>query len=151
MKKKSLLFTFVFAVAMIFLISLAFSQTNSKTKAENQLTVRVKNSGTNTELKVNTQYGYKHGFIDEDGDGINDYAKDDDGDGIPNGQDPDYQRPMDGTGYKHMYGKNRNNRGMRFSSFSDQSFNNWGGGNGTGVCDGSGPKGKAHRKGRGGR
>lgn len=35
----------------------------------------------------------QHGphFIDEDGDGFNDNAPDTDGDGIPNGQDPDYQ------------------------------------------------------------
>ncbi|MEZ5069582.1 MAG: hypothetical protein R2751_01095 [Bacteroidales bacterium] len=30
------------------------------------------------------------GFIDEDGDGYNDNAMDSDGDGIPNGMDPDY-------------------------------------------------------------
>lgn len=37
-------------------------------------------------------------FIDEDGDGFNDLAPDADGDGIPNGLDPDYVRPEDGTG-----------------------------------------------------
>ena len=31
------------------------------------------------------------GFIDENGDGFNDNAQDSDGDGIPNGQDPDYE------------------------------------------------------------
>jgi len=30
------------------------------------------------------------GFVDENGDGYNDNAPDHDGDGIPNGQDPDY-------------------------------------------------------------
>jgi len=30
-------------------------------------------------------------FVDLDGDGFNDYAPDHDGDGIPNGLDPDYQ------------------------------------------------------------
>lgn len=48
-------------------------------------------------------------FIDEDGDGFNDLAPDADGDGIPNGLDPDYVKPADGTGnqYKwaHAYGK----------------------------------------------
>ena len=38
------------------------------------------------------------GFVDEDGDGFNDLAPDADGDGIPNGQDPDYVKPADGTG-----------------------------------------------------
>ncbi len=44
-------------------------------------------------------------FVDEDGDGFNDLAPDDDGDGIPNGLDPDYVRPMDGEGrlHKHMW------------------------------------------------
>jgi len=41
-------------------------------------------------------------FVDENGDGINDdasgYARDDDGDGIPNGQDDDYAPARDGTG-----------------------------------------------------
>ncbi|MBN1351658.1 hypothetical protein JXJ21_19745 [candidate division KSB1 bacterium] len=32
------------------------------------------------------------GFVDENGDGYNDNAPDHDGDGIPNGQDPDYVR-----------------------------------------------------------
>lgn len=43
------------------------------------------------------------GFIDLNGDGINDNAIDSDGDGIPNGQDPDYVRPQDGTGQKFMH------------------------------------------------
>jgi len=37
-------------------------------------------------------------FIDEDGDGFNDLAPDADGDGIPNGLDPDYVRPEDCEG-----------------------------------------------------
>ena len=41
-------------------------------------------------------------FIDEDGDGFNDLAPDHDGDGIPNGLDPDYVRPEDGTGNQHQ-------------------------------------------------
>ncbi|MBU0741893.1 hypothetical protein KKG45_14375 [bacterium] len=45
-------------------------------------------------------------FIDEDGDGYNDLAPDADGDGIPNGVDPDYVSPMDGTG--NRFGANRN-------------------------------------------
>jgi len=46
---------------------------------------------TKTEKKEQT---IKHGqhFIDEDGDGYNDNAPDHDGDGIPNGLDPDWQK-----------------------------------------------------------
>jgi hypothetical protein len=39
------------------------------------------------------------GFIDLDGDGFNDNAPDHDGDGIPNGLDPDYQGP----GKRHKF------------------------------------------------
>ena len=38
------------------------------------------------------------GFVDKDGDGYNDNAPDHDGDGIPNGQDPDYTAPGEQTG-----------------------------------------------------
>ena len=43
-------------------------------------------------------------FVDEDGDGFNDLAPDHDGDGIPNGLDPDWVRPEDGSGLQHRYG-----------------------------------------------
>lgn len=46
-------------------------------------------------------------YIDADGDGVCDLCDgcipqgaDDDGDGIPNGQDDDYVRPQDGSGLK---------------------------------------------------
>ena len=44
-------------------------------------------------------------FVDADGDGICDNiginGRDDDGDGIPNGQDDDYVPPRDGSGKQH--------------------------------------------------
>jgi hypothetical protein len=42
----------------------------------------------------------EHGpnFVDENGDGYNDNAPDEDGDGIPNGQDPDYEKAGTGKG-----------------------------------------------------
>jgi len=43
-------------------------------------------------------------FIDEDGDGVNDFSLDSDGDGIPNGQDLDYVKSEDGSGEKHRVG-----------------------------------------------
>ena len=61
----------------------------------------------------------------------------DDGDGIINCQDPDYVRPMDGTGKK--LGK------MHAGQFGKGNGMHRGGkldGTGTGVCDGTGPKGK---------
>ena len=40
-------------------------------------------------IKKHPKSNYKH-FVDADGDGYNDNAPDHDGDGIPNGIDPDY-------------------------------------------------------------
>ena len=53
-----------------------------------QDTTDVKNKTQDSEK---TQHGTK--FVDEDGDGFNDNAPDHDGDGIPNGLDPDYKGP----------------------------------------------------------
>ncbi len=64
--------------------------------------------------QANNRYrkGNKKGFVDADGDGINDNALDDDGDGIPNGQDEDYVRPEDGTGRQVKSAKgNKKSRG----------------------------------------
>jgi len=88
-------------------------------------------------VPVNPDQGKRFGFIDEDGDGINDRMQDADGDGIPNCQDPDYVKPQDGTGNK--YGQKALNRlngqklGFRGSKLGVDG--------GTGVCDGTGPKG----------
>ncbi len=138
------IFAFVSAVYL-------FSQ---EVPAKNEVKVKTENSAETTTIQVQESlaYGYGHGFIDEDGDGINDYARDDDGDGIPNGQDPDYQKPMDGTGNRFMYGKNgeRGNRSTTTSTVVSSDFSNfynWGGSYGTGVCDGTGPHGKAQRGG----
>ena len=49
-------------------------------------------------------------FVDADGDGICDNiginGRDDDGDGIPNGQDDDYVQPLDGSGMHRGKGQN---------------------------------------------
>jgi hypothetical protein len=71
------------------------------------------------------------GFIDENGDGINDRCLDSDGDGIPNRLDPDWEPPRDGTGSKHRWG-----------SHWDEGMTPRGGG----ICDGTGPKGGANRR-----
>lgn len=82
---------------------------------------------------------------------------DDDGDGIPNGLDPDYVKPKDGTG--HQFGKLNGGAKMMNGKGSGYGPGNGSGnqgigprdgtgyGPGTGTCDGTGPKGK----GRGGR
>lgn len=51
------------------------------------------------------QAGYRvGGFVDENNDGFNDLAPDADGDGIPNGLDPDYSPPLDGSGQRFGIG-----------------------------------------------
>lgn len=42
-------------------------------------------------------------FVDENGDGISDFARDHDNDGIPNCQDPDWTTPEDGSGHMNRY------------------------------------------------
>lgn len=53
--------------------------------------------------------GNAYGFVDADGDGFNDLAPDHDGDGIPNGIDPDWVKPEGGEGdtnrYAYQYGE----------------------------------------------
>ncbi len=56
----------------------------------------------NAQLK--NRYGHPNGFVDENGDGLNDNAPDADGDGIPNGQDEDYEPPRDGRGWGRGHG-----------------------------------------------
>jgi len=51
------------------------------------------------DMGENQGSGQGRGFVDEDGDGVNDLARDSDGDGIPNGQDPDWvKNKRDGSG-----------------------------------------------------
>jgi len=86
-------------------------------------------------------------FMDQDCDGINDKLRDHDNDGVPNCQDPDWAPPKDGTGYQERKGKGAGNgTGWNNASFRGQG-QGFAGSLGTGVCDGTGPKGKAIRKG----
>ena len=48
-------------------------------------------------------------FVDENGDGICDGLRDHDNDGIPNGQDPDWTKPQDGTGNQFKNGNGNSN------------------------------------------
>lgn len=102
-------------------------------------------------------------FVDLNGDGFNDNAPDADGDGIPNGLDPDYvKHAQDGTGSKFQKGKmnqgaekgvaqskaqSKFKQGNKFQKGNSYKFQNrinqFSGtsGQGTGVCDGTGPQG----------
>ena len=102
-------------------------------------------------------------FIDLNGDGFNDNAPDHDGDGIPNGLDPDYiKNAKDGSGNMYKKGQmnktsnqglgqsqkmNKFQKGNKFQKANSYKFQNrinqtsGTGGQGTGVCDGTGPNG----------
>jgi len=78
-------------------------------------------------------------FIDEDGDGFNDLAPDADGDGIPNGLDPDYVKPEDGSGlmnrWMHKYGElfRRYLGDDFFAAMAGMDGNHYGPGDGMGT------------------
>jgi hypothetical protein len=83
----------------------------------------------------------QHGknFVDNNGDGYNDNAPDDDGDGIPNGLDPDYTGPklqrnkfvdLNGDGINDNAGKGKRN--------GKSSKGGYGTCNGTGIQTNSG-------------
>ncbi len=129
---------------MILGAGLAFAVDSPQTATRNTFTNTVK-------------YEFQAGpfFVDEDGDGICDNARDHDNDGIPNSQDPDWTRPEDGTGYKERNGNNSNSQfgnknGFRGeNSWKNQSIRQNRRNFGSGICDGTGPKGQNSRKGNG--
>ena len=106
--------------------------------------------------RVSSRFQVKTLFIDENGDGICDLARDHDNDGIPNCQDPNWTKPQDGTGYQNRNGMNANvnrfgnkNGTQSGNSWNRQSFGQSQGSFGSGVCDGTGPKGRSYKGGRG--
>lgn len=63
------------------------------------------------------------GFVDENGDGFNDLAPDQDNDGIPNGQDDDYVRPLDGSG--NQFGNVGNQDEDQMKQYQHRFMNSW--------------------------
>ncbi len=101
--KKMLALTIGFLmVGMLF--AAAQDQTATESREKAQIKTGLKAKGETQQNKVQAKPEFRHrdriAFIDEDGDGINDRAMDHDGDGIPNGQDPDWVKPGDGSGRK---------------------------------------------------
>jgi len=106
--------------------------------------------------KAAQRYQARIMFVDQNGDGICDFARDHDNDGIPNCQDPDWSRPQDGTGYKNRDGNNsssdmfKNRKGYHGGNpWNNQSFRQNQANFGGGICDRTGPKGKASNRSRG--
>ena len=88
-------------------------------------------------------------FIDENGDGIADVLRDHDGDGILNGQDPDWIKARGGTGRSGLQAGRTNQVSFGKGSFRGGPSGSPGLGTGAGLCDGAGPKGRMIRRGRG--
>lgn len=93
------------------------------------------------------------GFVDKNGDGYNDNAPDDDGDGIPNGLDPDYTGPklqrnkfvdLDGDGINDNAGKSK--RGGKVSKGGYGAANS-----GVGTANETGAQGMKGRGFKGGK
>ncbi len=65
----------------------------------------LKHAGKKENVKADHKdMSHKMPFVDADGDGYNDNAPDDDGDGIPNGLDPDYVKEKHKKGFRDMNG-----------------------------------------------
>jgi type II secretory pathway pseudopilin PulG len=187
-----------FLTLTVGLLALGFlfvtAQETSRAQIQAQEKAQVKTQAqaqAKTQVKSQFRHQNRIGFIDENGDGINDLARDADGDGIPNCQDPDWTRPLDGSGAKTQAGKGavaadatgaagtgrayqlaRDDDGDGIPNgqdpdwtrpldgsgykgqhkFAKASFRTGMTGaarmSGAGACDGTGPKGTAQRKGR---
>jgi hypothetical protein len=126
-----------------------FAGDTAQVRDRNQLRVEVKPLS-----KV--QFQNRKMFMDENGDGICDGLRDHDNDGIPNGQDPDWSKPKDGTGNQVKNGNaNRNSKNQFGNRNGSQNGNNWNKqsfrqsnpGFGSGLCDTTGSKGNGRRGG----
>jgi len=131
-------------------------QTQLKNQTQTQTQQQSKNQVKTQTKEQNKVHGV--GFVDLNSDGINDNAVDSDGDGIPNGQDPDYVKPNDGTGQKFQNGKGKGenkkgnmwgpNDGTGNSSIGPKDGTGYGSGSGNGGGTGTGSGGNK-RGGRG--
>ena len=100
--------------------------------------------GTALFAEAGFTYEYKDGtcdiFVDEDGDGINDNAtgnaRDNDEDGIPNGQDDDYEPARDGSGSQES-GNGKNSNGSGDGNGEGEKNGGQGKNSGSGSRDGS--------------
>jgi len=172
----------------ILLLNFAWAQDSTQTQQRERVQAKVQ-SEVKAEVKNQNQVGKQdaaqsdmkkriiHGpnFIDKNNDGYNDNAPDHDGDGIPNGQDPDYSGAgkgkrqqqfvdNDGDGIADNlvkrggkgYGTRQNRKGgygpgdgTGNQGVRPQDGTGYGHGAKSGNCDGTGPKG--NRKGGSGK
>ncbi len=97
-------------------------------------------------------------FVDEDGDGICDLARNGNKNGTPNPQKPEWSEQEENKSYQH---KNENNaisdqNQRRFSHREENTWNRQSSrenrtnfGNGNDICDQTGPKGRTSKNGNG--
>jgi hypothetical protein len=102
--------------------------------------------GDETKTQPLTKQGIlqRYGFIDEDGDGINDLARDSDNDGIPNCLDADWVRPQDGTGYMNRFGGKHQNGSQQGDGLYQYGYrhgwqNQWAAGGNPNFCNQTDP------------
>ncbi len=132
---KNILTVLTAIIVTLFFSSSLIAQDSTQTKKTN----RGKNK-TSVEQKTKLKHGV--GFVDANGDGYNDNAPDDDGDGIPNGLDEDYVKGSARKGFVDEDGDGINdNAGLGRGKGNRAKFgfhNNGAAGQGTGMQDGSG-------------
>jgi septal ring-binding cell division protein DamX len=114
--------TALFVLSVLVFSSNIFAQSSSTTGKQVKGKTSVSLNDNNGKTTLQQQRGPR--FVEQNGDGICD-----------NPQDPNFKRPMDGSGRKMGMGRGYG-MGLRGQ----------GQGMGTGVCDGTGPKGRAFRK-----
>lgn len=88
---------------------------------EDQAVKTRKNEDQNSQGAKTRTENKQAGFKDDDGDGVNDNALDEDGDGIPNGQDPDYTKSKDGKTHQKIKNKEIKKQNMKTKSKSIQN------------------------------
>lgn len=167
MKTRNLLSLLAIIIAVAFISTDLLGQSGSTNQSKTKNEIKTQTQDQNkfqgeTQNQVKNQNRLKTGeiihgknFVDNNGDGFNDNAPDIDGDGIPNGQDPDFIRPQDGTGLKKMNGKAKQNKfggnkygpgdGTGNSGIGPHDGSGYGpggstGGSGTGSGSGNGSK-----------
>ena len=113
---------------------------------------------TRNSFRNTVKSGIKPGpfFVDENGDGICDFARKNGSNGTSNRQAPDWSRRKDGSNFQNKNENNASSDQLR-NRFSHREQNTWNRQSprqnrenfGTGECNGTGSKGRATKKGNG--
>ncbi len=163
----------ILGLVAIFFAGNVFAQ--DSLQVQNKYRKGIKNQNKVQVMQKQNKGQQVKGFVDANGDGYNDNAPDADGDGIPNGMDPDYtgakmHKGNSRAGFVDLNGDGINDNALDsdgdgipngqdpdFVRPQDGSGRQMGKGNskmrgagqgsglGTGDCDGTGPKGNAKR------